>query len=516
MKKYVFFILFFGISSLLFSQFNYNKISCTQGNFYGVLDDEDRMSAALEVVGDINGDGIEDIVAGARSDDDGGADRGAVWIMFMDSNMNVGSYQKISSTEGSFTGVLSNDDGFGCAIASLGDLDNDGIIDIVVGAWGDDDGGTNSGAVWVLFLNSDGTVKSHQKISSTQGNLVGLTTNRHFGLGLCSAEDINNDGNTDIVVGSPAYDNDGGTYRGCLWVLFLNTDGTVSAQQKINDYNGNLNITLDDYDRFGYTLSNIGDLNNDGTNDIVTSALYDDDGGADIGAVYIIFLNTNGTVKDCQKISATQGDFNGILTSDDRFGYGIAGIGDLNGDNILDIAVGAYGDDDGGTGKGAVWLIYLDTNGTCLGYDKISNTSGNFLGDLDNEDYFGVSVSCFHDINGTGGIELVVGASGDDDGGINRGAVWILFVKDHNGINTMQLNNRYILIYPNPTTGKIYLSDKEIQSIDIYGIAGQLIYSENLNSADKVSFDISNNPNGIYFLKIKTKEETYFSKIIKQ
>ena len=63
------------------------------------------------------------------------------------------SHQKISDTEGGFTGTLDDFDYFGYAVASLGDLDGDGVGDLAVGAIGDDDGGTNRGAVWVLFLD---------------------------------------------------------------------------------------------------------------------------------------------------------------------------------------------------------------------------------------------------------------------------------------------------------------------------------------------------------------------------
>ena len=67
--------------------------------------------------------------------------------------------QKISSTQGGFTGILDLHDYFGTSVASLGDLDFDGVVDLAVGAFADDDGGTEYGAVWVLLLNADGTVK---------------------------------------------------------------------------------------------------------------------------------------------------------------------------------------------------------------------------------------------------------------------------------------------------------------------------------------------------------------------
>ncbi len=83
------------------------------------------------------------------------------------------SHQKISDTQGGFTGELEDVNRFGNSVASLGDLDGDGVGDLAVGAYIDGDGGTERGAVWVLFLNPDGTVKSHQKISDTQGTFTG-------------------------------------------------------------------------------------------------------------------------------------------------------------------------------------------------------------------------------------------------------------------------------------------------------------------------------------------------------
>ena len=92
----------------------------------------------------------------------------------------VKSEQKISAIAGNFQGQLDFRDIFGCSVAGIGDLDADGINDIAVGASGDDDGGSSKGAVWILFLNRDGTVKSHQKISDTEGNFNGVLADDDF------------------------------------------------------------------------------------------------------------------------------------------------------------------------------------------------------------------------------------------------------------------------------------------------------------------------------------------------
>ena len=97
-------------------------------------------------------------------------------------NASVKSYKKISDTEGGFSGTLIDTARFGSAVANIGDLNNDGITDFAVGSEYDNDGGTGRGAVWILFMKSDGTVKNHQKISYTEGNFNGYLYNHdNFG-----------------------------------------------------------------------------------------------------------------------------------------------------------------------------------------------------------------------------------------------------------------------------------------------------------------------------------------------
>jgi len=179
---------------------SHQKISDTDGGFTGTLDDDDRFGSSVASLGDLDGDTVTDLLVGASFDDDGGTDRGAVWILFLNSNGTVKSHQKISDTDGGFTGTLDDGDNFGTAVASLGDLDGDTVGDILVGAYHDDDGGNNRGAVWILFLNSNGTVKSHQKISDTDGGFTGtLDDVDEFGTSVASLGDLDGDTVTDLV-----------------------------------------------------------------------------------------------------------------------------------------------------------------------------------------------------------------------------------------------------------------------------------------------------------------------------
>src|SRR5262245_49230089 len=149
------------------------KIASGTGGFTGLLDAQDRFGHALAPLGDLDGDGVGDLAAGVAEDDDGGSNRGAVYVLFLDRQGTVRSNAKISSTQGGFAGHLDNTDLFGSAVAGLGDLDGDGLREVAVGAEQDDDGSLNRGAVWVLSLAADGRVAMATKISQTGGGFTG-------------------------------------------------------------------------------------------------------------------------------------------------------------------------------------------------------------------------------------------------------------------------------------------------------------------------------------------------------
>ena len=475
---------------------SYQKISDTQGNFTAIIDNFDEFGGAAIGLGDLDGPGpsVAAMAVGTAFDDDGGADRGAVYILFLSATGNALSYQKISSTAGNFSEPLINDDQFGSSLAFLGDLDGAGpsVAALAVGAIGRDDGGPSRGAVYVLFLASTGNVLSYQKISNTAGNFTAALDNLdELGGSLAALGDMDGAGPAATALAvSASGDDDGGTDRGAVYVLFLRETGSVLSFQKVSSTQGGFTGTLDNLDDFGSALAGLWDLDGEGPSvrTLAVGAGFDDDGGTDRGAVWLLFLSSSGTVLSHQKISDTQGNFNEILADLDEFGGALSDLGDLDGPGgaVTALAVGTAGDDDGGSDRGAVYILFLSATGGVLSTQKISNLFGGFTAPMHNLDSFGSSVARLGDLDGAGPspLAMAVGTAGDDDGGPDRGAVYVLFL---DGVSTAAVpgvapgagGGVLGRANPNPfhpsTTIPFRLSEASHVQIDIWDVHGRLV-----------------------------------------
>ena len=340
----------------------------------------------------------------------------------------VVNYQKISNTEGNFGNNLSAGDSFGHSLDSIGDINGDGVTDAIVTAFGDDQMGADMGALYVLKMNIDGTVKSYTKITK---NLNGFTGNIEsgdiFGSGFAAIGDYNNDGFYDVAVGAE-YDNDGGPWNGAIYLLSLDTSGNVLSNQKISATTGGFTGVLTGSPAFGTDIANIGDLNGDGITDLAVGSRRDNDGGSKKGAVWILFMNADGTVNHQSKISNLQGNFTANLDIEDYFGVSVEYLGDYNNDGYIELAVGSHFDDDGGAEKGAIYILSIDTNGLVVNYSKISDMSAGFSGTLSSGDKFGISIAKIGDLDNDGVVDIAVGAYRDNTAGIDAGAFYILYL----------------------------------------------------------------------------------------
>ncbi|MEK6914453.1 MAG: LamG-like jellyroll fold domain-containing protein, partial [Nanoarchaeota archaeon] len=409
------------------------------------LDSSDNFGSSITSIGDLDGDGIVDLAVGAINDENLDSDEGAIYILFMNnSNGTIKSNLKISDGLNGFNpSGMDSDEDFGISITSIGDLDGDGIIDLAVGAHSDENlaSNTSEGAIYILFLNSTGGVKTNTKISDSLAgfNPSGLDSSDNFGSSITSIGDLDGDGIVDLAVGAinDENNNDGTVNTGAVYILFLNdTNGTVKRNTKITNNSVGFFPKLSNGTghQFGRSITSIGDLNGDGIVDLAVGAINDGNLEDNEGALYILFLNdTNGTVKRNTKISDGLAGFNRTeLSTDDIFGYSVSSVGDLDGDGIIDLAVGAAQDENfsSSNNNGVLYILFLnDTNGTIKNSTRIASTISGFNpSELENFDIFGYSVSSIGDLDRDGIRDLAVGAIQDENLASNssEGAIYIL------------------------------------------------------------------------------------------
>ena len=458
------------------------------------LSDGDGFGSSVANIGDLDGDGTVDIAVGAWTSNGPEVQSGALHVIFMNADGTPKGTAEINSTA-TYAPYMSGGDTFGASVAGIGDLDGDGTVDIAVGAHNDDASGTNNGTVYVIFLNADGTPKSGTTaINGDTANGPDLSRGDNFGRSVANIEDLDGDGTVDIAVGAHHVDDPSGTGSGALHVIFMNADGTPKGTIEINGDTAN-GPSLSAGDRFGASVANIGDLDGDGTVDIAVGATRDDaDNDVDSGALHVIFMNADGTPKGTIEINGDTA--NGpSLSGGDHFGRSVANIGDLDGDGTVDIAVGAYRDDENGTDSGALHVIFMNADGTPKGTIEINGDTANGPS-LSAGDLFGSSIANIGDLDGDGTVDIAVGAHRDDtDDSTDSGAVHMIF------LDTIATNGNCFMGAPGqdtapPTVVSITRSDPAVEVTNSTSLVFQVIFSENVTDVDAGDFVLSPDSTG--------------------
>lgn len=386
------------------------KIENGSGGLIASLESGDRFGRDHDKIGDVNGDGVIDIVVGARSDDDGGVDAGAVYILFMNSDGTVQNNQKISMLEGGFNETLNAGNFFGYGVAGIGDYDADGIPDIAVSS-----PVPPNNALYIIHLNADGTVKDYVKNQNIIAN------------GLTAIGDINGDNRIDLVACNPGSD-DGGTQRGAIDILFLNTASQVMYANTvtISSTQGGFGVGLEDGDQFGgREVAMLGDIDNDGNKELAVGAFMSDGGK---GAIWILSLNASTfNVESKIKIAEGLNGFTDELTDElnpngtygANFGHAMCASVDIDGDGIMDLITGANQQN-----EGWAYVLYLNADKTVKSFSRINNTEGGFNLTLDSEERFSRSISCVGDLKGDGSVAINFGG-----GAGGTGTLYTLFFR---------------------------------------------------------------------------------------
>ncbi len=344
---------------------------------------------SVATAGDVNGDGRADFSVGGPAFNVSGVGRAGRYYLYQGVSGPIppNPLDPTLTIDGAAIG-----DDFGKATATAGDVDGDGFGDVLIGAPGIDVTLTDEGRVFLHRGSPDGLAATSGWAYSVSGQSA-----TNLGFSLAPAGDVNGDGFSDLIAGAPRYDN-GGTDAGCAFVFLGSSAGLPAAPswQACATQGAGL---------FGQAVSGVGDVNDDGYDDIAIGAPNFDDGLSNNGKVFVWFgssagLGPNGDTTNAD--FAVQGAVAGI-------GLGQAlGWTDANGDGYADLLIG---------GNGQAWLHYGSGSGPAAtaGWTATGGSS------------FGRSLAGAGDTDRDGYGDVIVGERLYTNGQTEEGAAHVFF-----------------------------------------------------------------------------------------
>jgi cysteine-rich repeat protein len=368
----------------------------------------DDFGAATAAIGDLDGDDTVDAVVGAPMGDDLSTGAGAAVVLFLEPDGGVEGARVIDASggTGNLTAALEVGDRFGSALASIADLDGDGIRELAVGAPGDDEAAADAGAVYVLFLNRDGTVRSEKRLTLLDVGLSGAgLAGAEFGSAV-AAVPILGAGLAQIAVGAPG----GNDSHGAVWVLAVDSNGDVVASSALRADDDAIAPNPPRGVRFGASVTAPDDVDGNGVADLLVGApLYigptTPPSIVGPGTVWLILRNPQGGILSSVRIGEDGGGFPAGLPGNAGFGTAATSLGDIDGNAITDVAVTA-------PGQRAVWFLLLNASGAVIGVRRIDDSSFSPV----RPGPVGTAVSLLGDLDGNGIDDILVGGNLDYEG----------------------------------------------------------------------------------------------------
>ena len=396
----------------------------------------DNSGLSVASAGDVNGDGYDDLIVGARFADPNGNASGSSYVVFgrasgFDSTLNLsaldgGNGFRLDGVAGSESGI---------SVASAGDVNGDGYDDLIIGAYAASFSHQYSGSSYVVFGRASGFASSINLSTldgSTGFRLDGAAAVDYSGSSVSSAGDVNGDGYDDLIIGATGADLNGGS-SGSSYVVFGRASGFASTST-LNTLDGTNGFRLDGVttnDTSGSSVSSAGDVNGDGYDDLIIGARAADPNGGGSGSSYVVFGRASGFASsiNLSTLDGSTGFRLDGVTANDVSGSSVASAGDVNGDGYDDLIVGASQADPNGGGSGSSYVVFGRASGfaSSVNLSTLNGSTGFRLDGVTMNDRSGISVASAGDVNGDGYDDLIVGASQADPNGPDSGSSYVVF-----------------------------------------------------------------------------------------
>ncbi|MBD2518833.1 FG-GAP repeat protein [Nostoc sp. FACHB-973] len=429
------------------SVFNLSNLNGSNGFKINGIAANDNSGISVSSAGDINGDGFDDLLIGAKRADPNGSDSGQSYVVFGKST-GFSAALNLSTLNGSngfkINGILAGDQ-LGVSVSSAGDVNGDGFDDLIIGASFADPNGLSSGQSYLVFGKSTGFSQTLDLSTFNGSNgfkINGILAGDNSGNFVSSAGDVNGDGFDDLIIGARRADPNGSD-SGQSYVVFGSSSG-FSATLNLSTLNGSngfaINgIALGDYS--GNSVSSAGDINGDGFDDLIIGASSADPNGFQSGQSYVVFGKNTGfsATLNLSTLNGSNGfKINGIAAYDSS-GISVSSAGDVNGDGFDDLIIGATFADANGSSSGQSYVVFGKSTGfsATLNLSTLNGSNGFAINGIAVEDFSGNSVSSAGDVNNDGFDDLIIGAFGADPNGSSSGQSYVVF---GNGAPVLDLN----------------------------------------------------------------------------